>query len=91
MKLLEIKDIKKKDIPLQYRRDFSGHAVISFPVYGVKKELQVPVEFTLESTALGGTRVSVSLRDKLDYPLVPVIRVVKEEILTLEKGGRLPE
>jgi hypothetical protein len=80
----------KKDIPLRYRNDFTGNAVISFPVFGDVKEVETPFECTVENSALGGVRVSVSIREKIDYPVVPVIRAIKDHILSLEETGQLP-
>ena len=86
MKVLEIKDIEKKNIPLHYRNEFKGSAVFE---YTHQKREESPVEFTLEHSATGGIDVSVRILKKLNYPLLPALKSLKQYIRDLEKQGKL--
>ncbi len=86
MKVLEIKDLLRKDIPLYYRREFFGKAVIEV----FKDRHEKRIDFTVEKTPLGGTSVHVSLIDEVDYPVVPLVESLKSYIMDLEKKGGLP-
>ena len=88
MELIAIKDVQRKDNPLLYRRDFVGKAVISYPVFDKKQEIEFAVDFSIEDTALGGARISATIPEKIDYPLVPVLRMIKEYITQLEGKGQ---
>lgn len=86
MKVLEIKDITKKNIPLHYRNDFKGSAVFE---YIPQKREESPVEFSLEHSATGDINISVKILSKINYPLLPAIKSLKAYILQLEKKGKL--
>jgi len=86
MKVLEIKDITKKNIPLHYRNEFRGSAVFE---YLPQKQEESPVEFTLEHSANGDIDISVKILTKINYPLLPAIKSLKAHIRHLEKQGKL--
>lgn len=86
MKVLEITDIVKKDIPLHYRNEFSGNAHFKSPQ---SNNIVKSLEFTLERSALGQLDISINLLEDIDYPLIPVIKNLKNFILQMEKEGRL--
>jgi len=86
MKVLEIKDITKKNIPLHYRNEFKGSAVFE---YVPQKQEESPVEFTLEHSANGDIDISVKILKKINYPLLPAMESLKAHILYLEKQGKL--
>jgi hypothetical protein len=86
MKLIEITNIVKKDIPLHYRREFSGLAIF---IDGHDKKIKSPIRFTIEYRHTGHFDVKVNLLDSLNYPLIPTIRMLKDHIITLEKRGAL--
>lgn len=86
MKVLEIKDITKKNIPLHYRNEFKGSAVFE---YIPQKQEESPVEFTLEHSASGNIDISVKILKKINYPLLPAIASLKAHIRSLEKQGKL--
>ncbi len=86
MKVLELKNIEKKNIPLHYRNEFKGSAVFE---YTHQKQEESPVEFTLEHSATGSVDISVRILKKLNYPLLPALKSLKDYIRDLEKQGKL--
>jgi hypothetical protein len=86
MKVLEIKNITKKNIPLHYRNEFSALAVMELPPH---KHEETPMEFTVEHSATGDLHISVNLLEKIDYPLLPALRRLKDHIRDLERRGFL--
>ena len=75
-----IEQLTKKDIPLYYRNEYEGLGDLEFPL-GERR--RVPVEFSVEIKPDGQRIVVVKVKDRLDYPLMPVIRALKETILSL--------
>ncbi|MDR1566345.1 MAG: hypothetical protein LBS48_03550 [Treponema sp.] len=86
MKILEIKDIARKDVPIYYRRLYSGIAVLEL----VSKSSEVPLEFQIEHKPTGATEINVTLGGKVDYPLVPLQKELKNYISSLDSTGKLP-
>jgi hypothetical protein len=87
MKVIEIQNIQRRDVPVHYRRVFTGDAVVEH-IGGSPDPSRI--EFTLEQSALGATAIKVELKDYINYPLVPAVRVLTEHIRSLDKAGRLP-
>ncbi len=86
MNVIKIKDITRKNIPLHYREEFSGLAVLN----DIRsKESESKIEFSVERTAFGTKQVEVKFLKAPDYPVIPAIRTLKEFILQLEKEGKL--
>jgi len=86
MKVLEIKDIVRKDVPIYYRRLFTGTAVLEI----LDKAMERRIEFTIETKPTGARETKVSMIDSLDYPLVPVIKELKDFISGMDRSGALP-
>lgn len=86
MKLLEINNIVKKDIPLHYRKEFTAEAIFSI---GGDKFLTKNIMFTIEYNHSGDFDVKVNLLEPLNYPLLPTLRMLKDLIIDLEKRGTL--
>ena len=86
MKVHGIEKLTKKDIPLYYRNEYAGLGDLEFPM---ANRCRVPLEFSVEIKPTGERIVDVKLLDRIDYPLLPVLRALKEEILTLERTGQL--
>jgi hypothetical protein len=87
MKVLEIKDIVRKDVPIYYRRLYSGNVVLEL----INKPLQTPIEFQIEHMPTGQIAINVTLIEKVDYPLVPLMKELKNFISGLDSGGKLPD
>lgn len=86
MRVLQIRDINKKDIPLHYRNEYRGSALFE---YGVDTQEESPVEFTIEHSATGEINISARVLNKLNYPLLPALKSLKEYIRQLEREGKL--
>lgn len=90
MRCIEVHGIIRKDTPLRYRNEFKGSAVFEYPPALGKKNEEKPIEFCVERSALGNVAVSVRLLEDIDYPVLPVIKSLKEHIFDLDKKGLLP-
>ena len=86
MNVIKINNIIRKDIPLHYREEFSGLAVLDDMR---SKKSESKIEFSLERTAFGTKHVEIKFLKTPDYPVIPAIRTLREFILKLEKEGKL--
>jgi hypothetical protein len=86
MTVSEIKNIVRKDTPIYYRQVYTGGAVID--VAGKKQSIRI--DWTIENSPLGTKEISVTLSDKVDYPLLPLIKELKAKIGVLDNEGKLP-
>jgi hypothetical protein len=86
MKILLIKNVVRKDVPIYYRRLFSGVAVLEL----LKKTVERRIDFSIETKPTGAREISVTLIDEVDYPLVPLNRELKKFIDQLDDNGELP-
>jgi hypothetical protein len=86
MKLVEITNINKKDIPLHYRREFTGSAVFNDTN---DRQVKSDIQFIIEYQHSGNFDVKVNLLDSINYPLIPTIHMLRDHIIALEKRGAL--
>lgn len=86
MRILEINHIVRKDVPIYYRRLYSGNAVLEL----INKPVETPVEFQIEHKPTGQTEINVTFPQKVDYPLVPLMKEIKNFIGVLDSEGKLP-
>jgi hypothetical protein len=86
MKIKQIKNILRKDVPIYYRRLFVGTLEIEL----LGKHLERNIDFTIETMPTGLNKVSVTIAEPLDYPLVPLMRELKQFIVNLDENGALP-
>ena len=87
MKVISLKDMIRKDVPIYYRNLFTGVVVIEMN----NKQTDYRVDFSIEYKPTGQKEISVSFIDTIDYPLIPVNRELKNLIMELEASGGLPE
>ena len=87
MRIVEIKNMTRKDMPIYYRRFYAGIAVLEL----VNKPVEFPLEWQIEHKATGQTEISLSLTQRVDYPLVPLQKELKKHIGALDLAGKLPE
>lgn len=86
MTILALNDIIRKENFIYYRRGFTANALIELPGHqGVSQ-----IEFTIETEPTGRKDIRVHLIDSIDYPLLPIVKQLKEYILGLDHEGRLP-
>jgi hypothetical protein len=86
MKIRHIKNIIRKDVPIYYRRLFSGIAEMEL----LHKPVERAIDFTIETKPTGQKHISVTMAETVDYPLVPIVRELKKIINDLDEGGELP-
>jgi len=86
MKVTAIKDLIRKDVPIYYRRLFSGTLVIEL----INKSAESRIDFTVETKPTGVNEVIINTMDSVDYPLLPLTKEVKKFISLLDETGGLP-
>jgi hypothetical protein len=86
MKIIGIHDIIRKDVPIYYKRYYKGTLVIEL----VKEAQEIPVEFIIEHKPTGQVDIAVIFAEKVDYPLVPIVKELKNYIGELDSGRKLP-
>jgi hypothetical protein len=86
MKVLQIKDIVRKDVPIYYRRYFSGVAVLEL----MNKSIERQIDFQIETKPTGVKEISLSVSEPVDYPLAPLITELKKFVISLDDAGGLP-
>ena len=87
MKVITIKDMIRKDVPIYYRKLYTGVAVIEMN----KGPENFRIDFSIEYKPTGQKDINISFIDKIDYPIVPVSRELKAYIDQLESAGGLPD
>jgi hypothetical protein len=87
MKIVTLKDMIRKDVPIYYRKLYTSVAVIEFN----NKPNDYRIDFSIEMKPTGNKEISVTFIDTVDYPLVPVIRELKQYINDLDSAGGLPD
>jgi len=87
MRIIEIKNMTRKDMPIYYRRFYSGIAVLEL----VNKPIEFPLDWQIENKATGQTEIAISLKQSVDYPLVPLQKELKKYIASLDSDGKLPK
>lgn len=86
MKVLEIKEIVRKDVPIYYKMFYSGVAVMELVNASVERQ----IDFSMEMKPTGQKQILITLNKPVDYPLVPLLREIKKYINTLDQNGALP-
>jgi hypothetical protein len=86
MKILAIKDIERKDVPIYYRRLFTGVAVLDL----LNKNVERRIDFLIETKPTGHKEISITLIEPVDYPLVPLMKELKNYVFSLDDSGDLP-
>ena len=87
MKVITIKDIVRKDVPIYYRLLFTGVAELEL----TKAPQDYRIDFALEIKPTGQKEIAVTFLDEVDYPLLPVIKELKEVINSMHDNGALPD
>jgi hypothetical protein len=85
MELIELKNIVRKQMAIDYRRVYTAIAVLDIS----NVTIEAKVEMALEHTPLGEVRIKVTLLDQIDYPLIPVLKKIKAEARVLQQEGTL--
>jgi hypothetical protein len=86
MTVLRLKDITRKDVPIYYKMFYKAVAEIEL----LGKTIDAAVEFSLEMKPTGVKEILVSIKEEVDYPLVPLIAEIKKNVLALDRDAKLP-
>lgn len=86
LKIIELRNLDRKDVPLAYRRSFTAEAMLEGIHSG---EFTQSIEFDIEKDALGNTDITVKVFGTPQYPMVPLLRALKAHISELESSGAL--
>ena len=86
MRVIELKDVLRKETHLHYRREFTACAVLDI----LDRPMEKRIEFTMESTPLGTLKVNVHLIDQVEYPVIPILSGIKDFVTDLDRRGHLP-
>ena len=87
MKVIAVKDIIRKDVPIYYRLLFTGVAVIEL----TKDPEDYRIDFSIEIKPTGVKEISVSFLDDIHYPLLPIVKDLKLHIDNMHTNGLLPD
>ena len=86
MRIIEIKNMTRKEFPIYYRRFYAGVAVMEL----VNETVEIPLDFQIELKPTGAKDIMIVLSQKIDYPLVPIQKELKKYIGALDSDGKLP-
>jgi len=87
MKIITLKDMIRKDVPIYYRKLYTSVAVIELN----NKQNEYRIDFSMEIKPTGQKEFIVNFIDAVDYPLVPVLKELKKYIAELEAADGLPD
>lgn len=87
MKIISIKDMIRKDVPIYYRKLYTGVAVIEMN----NGPVDYRIDFSIEYKPTGEKEIAINFIDAIDYPLVPVNKELKNYIYEMETAGGLPD
>ena len=87
MRVIEIRSIARKDVPIYYRRLYSGIAVMEL----INKPIEAPLDFQIEQKPTGHVEIGITFLENVDYPLVPLQKELKKFIGNLDSDGLLPK
>jgi len=86
MRIVEIKNITRKDMPIYYRRFYSGVAVLEL----VNRPEECPLDWQIEHKPTGQIEIGLTIKQSVDYPLIPLQKELKKFIDDLDQNGKLP-
>jgi hypothetical protein len=87
MKIVQIKNVIRKEVPIYYRRLYSGIAEFEL----LRKSEERSIDFTIETKPTGQKDIFVTMPEPIDYPLVPLMKELKKFLIDLDDSGQLPQ
>jgi hypothetical protein len=87
MKVITVKDIVRKDIPIYYRLLYTGVAVLELTADAADYR----IDFSIEIKPTGKKEIVISFLDDMDYPLLPIMKELKKYIDDMHSNGILPD
>jgi len=86
MKVTGIKELTRKDVPIYYRRLYSGILEIEL----INSTVESHIDFLIETKPTGINEIIINAMDSVDYPLLPLTKEIKKFISVLDETGGLP-
>jgi hypothetical protein len=86
MRVVELRDLCRRDSPVHYIKELTAVAVIEWN----ERRSESDISITLEHKPLGPPEVRVHLLDAVEWPTLSVIHTIKDYVLDMESRGRLP-
>jgi len=86
MRIAALKNLVRKDVPIYYRRLFSGILEIEL----INQTVESRINFTVETKPTGVNEVTIDEMETVEYPLLPLRKAVKHYISLLDETGGLP-
>jgi hypothetical protein len=86
MKVVELRELCRRDSPVHYIKELTAVAVIEWN----ERVSESDISITLEHGPVGPPDVHVHLLDSVDWPALPVIHAIRDYVVDLERTGRLP-
>lgn len=87
MQLKKVENIRKKDSFLYYRTVYNANITIEYG--NLAKEEKGEAEIVVEKTALGEIKINVSIETPINYPMAPVLKLLKEYATKIYEEGLL--
>jgi len=86
MRVAALKNIIRKDVPIYYRRLFSGILEIEL----INQTVESHINFTVETKPTGVNEIIINDMGTVEYPLLPLRKAVINFISLLDESGGLP-
>lgn len=83
---MELANLKREDVQIFYIRKYAATAVLDLTA----RTANVDIEFSIEMNSFGNKDFSLSIKNQIDYPLIPIRKSILEYITKLEMEGKLP-
>ena len=86
MKVVELRDLNRRDSPVHYIKELTAVAVVEWN----QRQSESDIAITLEHKPLGPPEVHIHLLDPVEWPTLPMIHAIQDYVVDLERTGRLP-
>ena len=85
MKVLGLNNIVREEGVIYYRKCFTALCEIELPL----RTINTPISFTVEMSPLGEKKIDITFLESIEYPLLPILKILKEMIKKLDYEGKL--
>ena len=86
MKIIELRDIKRENEHIHYRKRYS--AVLVYTIDDTTEHL-ANIVFVFEYNALGSKKLIIQFEDQINDPILPAKKKLEEYLWTLFENGEL--
>jgi len=85
MKVLGLHNIVREEGVIYYRKCFTADVELELPL----KTIKSPIYFTIEMSPLGEKDIKIKFLETVEYPLLPILKSLKEIIKQQDYEGKL--